>query len=349
MKVAALLEARRQNWQELERLCREFETRAAAARSGPGVGRFASLYRAACADLALSTAYQLPPQTVAYLHQLVGRAHNQLYRSRGFRVRTWAQELLVNVPARLFHDRALKVAFGLFWGLFLLAMSLAYGSRDFAERVVGKDGLARLEEMYEEPLHGRDPDERAAMVGFYIQNNTSIGLRCFALGLLGGVGGLVILVANSLQLGADFGHMAASPSRDNFFEFVTAHGPFELTAVVVSAAAGMKLGFSLVHTGGWTRRASVERAGREAMPTMALAMILFFLAALIEAFVSPSAAPYVVKALLAAISSSLLLLYFVVLGQPGLVNIPGTHWPPDELSPGRTPPSAARGGADAVG
>lgn len=324
MKVAALLDARRQNWQELELLCREMEGRKRYVHGGAGVGRFAAMYRAVCADLALAGAYQLPPQTVAYLHQLVGRAHNQLYRSQGFRISTWAQELLVDVPARLFHDHALKVAFAVFWGLFALAASLAYGSRDFAELVTGKDGLARMEEMYEEPLHGRDPDERAAMVGFYIQNNTSIGLRCFALGLLGGVGGLVILVANSLQIGATFGHMAASPARDNFYEFVTAHGPFELTAVVLSAAAGMRLGFSLVHTRGWTRRASLERAGREAMPTMAVAIVLFFLAALIEAFVSPSALPYALKALLAAVSSSLLSFYFVVLGQPGMVRIPGT-------------------------
>ena len=40
-------------------------------------------------DLALADAYQLPPTTVEYLHQLVGRAHNQMYRGRGFNFAAW--------------------------------------------------------------------------------------------------------------------------------------------------------------------------------------------------------------------------------------------------------------------
>jgi hypothetical protein len=51
---------------------------------------------------------------------------------------------------------------------------------------------------------------------------------------------------------------------------------------------------------------------------------LFALAAVIEAFVSPSAAPYWIKATVAAVSSGLLMFYFVFLGvQPneGIANI----------------------------
>ena len=45
-------------------------------------------------------------------------------------------------------------------------------------------------------------------------------------------------------------------------------------------------------------------------------MVLFFLAALIEGFLSPSAAPYVVKAAVAVLSSGALMFYFVILGFP---------------------------------
>ena len=57
-------------------------------------------------------------------------------------------------------------------------------------------------------------------------------------------------------------------------------------------------------------------AGSESMPIMGCAMGLFFLAAMIEGFLSPSAAPYAVKAGVAVISSGLLMFYFVVLGYP---------------------------------
>ena len=87
--------------------------------------RFAALYRAACADLALADAYQLPPATIEYLHQLVGRAHNQLYRSQALNFRTWFHELFVVVPRRLLADRCLWLAAGVFWGVFLLAGLMA--------------------------------------------------------------------------------------------------------------------------------------------------------------------------------------------------------------------------------
>ena len=52
------------------------------------------------------------------------------------------------------------------------------------------------------------------------------------------------------------------------------------------------------------------------MPTMGAAMIMFLLAALIEGFLSPSPAPYWVKALVAVVSAGLLMFYFVILGYP---------------------------------
>ena len=104
MKVAELLEIRRQNWQELERLCERVRAARRSRVQAAELSRFAALYRAACADLALADAYQLPPNTVQYLHRLVGRAHNQLYRSRRFDMGTWARALLEEVPQRIFRD-----------------------------------------------------------------------------------------------------------------------------------------------------------------------------------------------------------------------------------------------------
>jgi hypothetical protein len=60
----------------------------------------------------------------------------------------------------------------------------------------------------------------------------------------------------------------------------------------------------------------LRKTAVEAMPLMGAAMVLFFLAALIEAFLSPSPAPYAVKAGVAIGSSALLLFYFVILGFP---------------------------------
>ena len=322
MKVVQLLERRRKNWQELEQLCEQLHSTAGAAQLSPAaISRFAALHRAACADLALADAYQLPQNTVQYLHRLVGRAHNQLYRTRKFDYGNWSHVLLREVPQRIFNDRCVQVMFCVFWGFFILSAWLAYSKSawpDYAEQVLTASGIEKLEEMYKNPIDGkRTGDDDLAMAGFYIYNNTGIGLQCFAWGLLV-VPGMLVTMFNAVFLGAAFGYMARPdvPEGVNFFHFVTAHGPFELTAIVLSAGLGLRLGLAWMVTGGLTRIDSLRKAGREAMPVMGAAMIMFFMAALIEGFFSPSPLPYWSKAAVAILSSGLLTFYFIVLGFP---------------------------------
>jgi uncharacterized membrane protein SpoIIM required for sporulation len=319
MKVVELLEARRQNWKALEEFCFRLER---AGRhmplTGPSIARFAALYRGACADLALADAYQLPPNTVEYLHRLVGRAHNQLYRSSRFQFRRWLEALMVDVPQQLYRDAYVRLAFVIFWGMFCLSMYLGSALSPyprFAENAVGAESLTQFEQMYENEPKGRTADAGAAATGFYTFHNTTIGLRVFAGGLLFGVGGIYETAANAYAIGVVFGHMSSVPQGDNFCHFVTAHGPFELTTIVLSAAIGMRLGFSLIATGGLTRGDSLGLAAKKAMPAMGAAIVLFVLAALIEGFISPSDLPYAVKAGVSAASSGMLMVYFVLLGR----------------------------------
>ena len=50
---------------------------------------------------------------------------------------------------------------------------------------------------------------------------------------------------------------------------------------------------------------------------MSVGVVLFMLAAGIEAFISPTAAPYAVKVGVAVLSVVMLVFYFLVLGYPG--------------------------------
>jgi len=320
MKVAELLESRRRNWKELDALCQRLEQRRRGTLTPLDMSRFASLYRAACADLALADSYRLPQPTVNYLHRLVGRAHNQLYRSRSFEFAHWKQVMLTEVPQRIFSDRCVQLAFCIFWGCFIASAFLAASPNlwpEYAEQVLSAEQIATLEENFSEQLGGRRSSMNSLMAAFYIHHNTGIGLKCFASGLLV-VPGLLILLFNSVFLGAAFGYMARPdvPAGVNFFEFVTAHGPFELTAIVLSAGAGLRLGMGWLRTNGMSRGASLRKTAQEAMPLVGAVMLLFFLAALIEGFISPTALPYPFKALIAIISSGLLMFYFIVLGYP---------------------------------
>lgn len=326
MNVAKLLETRSIQWGELERLCDALETRGRTGSAGGehhqgagGSSRFAMLYRAACADLALADAHQLPPGTVAYLHRLVARAHNQLYRANKFEPARWSDVVFREAPQQIFADPCVRVAALIFFGLFALSMYL--GKNDalfpqFAETMVGSATLDQLQEMYDRPINA-SLDHYVQMSGFYIMHNTGIGLKCFAYGILI-VPCLFQLSFNAIQLGTIFGYMARADVNggDNFYHFVTAHGPFELTAIALAAGAGLRLGLGLFHTRGLRRADSLRLNALRAIPVMAASAVLFALAALTEGFLSPGPAPYLLKALWAIFSSALISFYFVVLGFP---------------------------------
>jgi uncharacterized membrane protein SpoIIM required for sporulation len=319
LRVVERLAQREASWRELDALLDLL------ARGGRGrvraeqVFRLGALYRAACADLMLAESHHLPREAVAYLHALVGRAHNAIYRAKGFRFSDWGAALFGTVPRQLRRDPALRLAAVTFWGAFLLCALLAAGRADFAPRVAGEAFLDQLEAMYAEPIgaarKGTAERNDAMMAGFYIQHNASIGLQCFAWGLLFGLGSLYELLSNGILLGTAFGHMARGPSAANFYTFVTAHGPFELTAIVFSGAAGLRLGAGLIDTQGQTRLASLRREAARALPVAGAAVILFVLAAFLEGFVSASGLPYSGKAAIALFTAALLVAYLALGGR----------------------------------
>jgi uncharacterized membrane protein SpoIIM required for sporulation len=320
MPVVERLARRESDWHELERLLDRWDGPRAARPGAVDLIRLGELYRDACADLMRAEAHDLPRETVAYLHSLVGRAHNVIYRGRGFRFSDAFRAVFEQAPRRLRADPALRIAALAFYGVFLIFALLAAGRPGFAREVSGEAYLGQMEEMYSTPLAerasgGMQGRNDSAMTGFYIYHNAGIGLQCFAWGIAAGLGTLYTLVSNAVSLGVAFGHMATTPQAANFYEFVTAHGPFELTAIVFSGAAGLRMGYGLIDTKGRSRLASLKRSAHDALPAAGAAVVLFILAAFLEGFVSASAMPYSSKAGIALGSAALLLAYLMLGGR----------------------------------
>jgi len=318
-KATAVLERRQREWSELSGLCERLETGPATVAVAERT-RFALLYRGACADLALADHYQFPAGTVEYLHQLVSRAHTQLYRSRRFEYAAWSRTLLQAVPAQVLRDRCVWFSFVLFWSLFFLSGYFAWNDRiwpNFAKSILTEGMIDQLEEMYAKPIDADRTSVQPFMASFYFKHNTSIGLSSF----VGGAAilpGIAIEVFNAVTLGTVFGHMLRPdvPARENFLTFVTAHGPFELTAIVLSAGAGLRMGWGWIHSRALQRMAALRQTARQSMPIMGSAIVMFFLAGLIESFVSGSQLDYSIKLSVAVLSTVLLTFYFGVLGWP---------------------------------
>lgn len=296
------------------------KARSASAR--PILGEHvAALYRRACEHLALARARAYPRYMIDKLERITADAHQVIYQRREFGLlRAW-RAISVDFP------RAVRAHSGYVWlsaALFviptLLVGWLVYERPDLILSVVSGETAARFEEMYSDTAESigsvRGADANWAMFGFYIFNNISVAFRCFAGGLLGGIGSMYFIVYNGVLGGAVAGYLTQRGLSHTFYSFVVTHAAFELTAIVLSGAAGLRIGHALVAPGRMTRLQSLVSAARGILPIIYGFVAMLVIAAAIEAFWSSARwLPEVVKYSVAAICWLAVICYLTLQGR----------------------------------
>jgi uncharacterized membrane protein SpoIIM required for sporulation len=296
----AFAERRKTDWSELDTLVIGVSKGGLKSLSRKDVARIAPLYRDVCADLSRAQAARYSAPLVEHLQALTASAHTVLYLSgtsaprKGSRLD--ARPLTAFPRAVRKHWRAMAIAAALFFVPFALGLLGALADPAFAYKIVPEGMLRPLTEAYAKGFsEGRATGDDAMMAGFYVNNNVGIALRCFALGILGGLGSAIYLVQNGLAIGAILGYVAGHGAGANILTFIVGHGSLELGAIVIAGGAGLALGWSVVAPGEKTRLASLQAVGREVVVIVAGAAVMLLMAAGIEGFWSGSSVPPTVK------------------------------------------------------
>jgi len=277
-------------------------------------------FRHVCADLALARERQYSNELIERINGLALRGHHALYRAQARRRPALLAFLARDFP-RLVRRDALPVSLAalLFFGPMLLLIAAIQLFPGFASVVLSPEELARFQEMYgpaNHPLGMRESDTNFGMFAFYIWNNVRIGFQTFAGGLVFGLGSIVFLVMNGIYIGAIAGYLSQVGLGSSFWSFAAGHSAFELCAIALSGGAGLKLGWALLAPGRRTRRTALVAAGREAVRLVLGAALLFFAAALVEAFWSPlNLADPMPKYAVGALLWALVLAYFGFAGR----------------------------------
>lgn len=296
------LRERRPDWQRFESLLAHAEEYRVPKLPGNELSEFSALYRALCFDLSLVQSRDWGGSVSRYLNNLVGRGHNCFYRSKPGSVRAVTRFLGAEFPQLLrANGRYFWLALALFVLPGLVSGLLVCSDPSLAGRIMPGSAQAMFEQMYSNDRAERESGAEAAMAGFYVHNNVGIAFKCFALGAFAGIGSMVVLIYNSIFLGTVTGFLVAKGHSDRFFEFVVGHGSFELTAIVVSGAAGLVLGRALVHPGQMTLADSLRLRGLVAVKLALGAGFMLVIAAIVEAFWSPSNVPRELKFVVGAV------------------------------------------------
>lgn len=277
--------------------------------------RFAESYMTICQHLALAKQRLYDPALVDRLNKLVMRLYRELYRYRSeSRLNVYAF-LVREFPLAIYRHRyfivlamLVSVVPGLVAGIWIYFDDTAIYS------VLDSASVRQVEDMYDPAARvlgrERESDTDIFMFGFYIQNNIGVAFRCFAAGILAGIGTFFVLLFNGLHIGSIAGHLTRLDYIETFYPFVITHGAFELTAIVFSGAAGFKLGYAVLQPGRFKRLDAIKLAGRESVPMVYGIVLMLIIAAFIEAFWSSSATlPVNLKYTVGSLCWLLVLLY----------------------------------------
>jgi uncharacterized membrane protein SpoIIM required for sporulation len=281
---------REASWRALEGLVDRVQRKGLGSLSGEELGRLPVLYRAALSSLSVARAIALDAALLTYLNALAARAHVVLHGGRepfstAFR-RFWIRTF----------PRAVR-SLGRHTALAVLLTVLGVG---VAWREIGRDPARFSDFVPPAYAQGRGPEAsdddlrqvlqtkdtpRSALIhfsSFLFTHNATIGLASLGLGFAAGVPTAYLLLTNGLILGA-FSWLYGSRGMSwDFWAWTLPHGVTEIWALLLCAAAGLRMGQALVFPGRQSRLVSLRRAGDTAGVVALGSVAMFLVAGLIE-------------------------------------------------------------------
>ena len=276
-------------WRELEQLLEHAGGR--PSRLGAdGVRRLGASYRASAADLAHARRRFPGDPVVTHLERLVQRGRQAVYNAPSSRGSVWdffstgywrrVRERKV-VLAIAFLCLAVPALLGGFW---------AWRDPGPASGLVPSQYQSVTEPRAPGRSLGVSVDQESALAAEIFTNNIAVTFYAFSGGLLLGVGTLFVLLQNGMLLGVVAGLAIGSGNGRVFFELVTAHGVLELSCIIVSGAAGLRLGWALIDPGTRPRGVALRQEARAAIEIILGTAPWLVVAGLVEGFLTPAGA-----------------------------------------------------------
>ena len=275
--------------------CDDFERRLADAQSRPrslayeDLEQMAFRYRKLLHDHALA-ATRFPGTAMARrLRRLVFAGTHWLQRDTGEHLPTLGRFASVTFP-RAFRRLLplVGVVAGLFAATAIFGYSLTLVEPTLGVVFLGPDAIAGLEhgELWTDSVFAVTPGSVAS--SRIATNNMSVALAGWAGGAVAGLGAFYVVLLNGLMLGSVVATTAHYSLTMPLLTFIAAHGPLEISMILVTSAAGLGVGRALVVAADRPRSELLQSAGRDALIVLLGCLPWILLLGFVEGFLSPS-------------------------------------------------------------
>jgi uncharacterized membrane protein SpoIIM required for sporulation len=277
------------DWQRLDGIVTRIERRGIGALTENDLLMLPLLYRSALSSLSVARETSLDRALVTYLEALCTRAYFQIY---GVPTSFWTQ-------LKDFFLRGWPHMVQLLWRETLVSLLLTLVAAIAGFLVVMHDATSFYAIFPDSLAGGRDPaasadalratlynkDEQnglAVFATFLFTHNAQIAIFSFALGFAFAIPTVLLIVYNGLMLGAFLAVFAAKGLMFPAGGWLAIHGTTEIFAIILSGAAGFRIGTAIAFPGRAARTDFAFAVGRQASVAMAGAVIMLILAGLLE-------------------------------------------------------------------
>jgi uncharacterized membrane protein SpoIIM required for sporulation len=289
MRSVEFRRERESTWAELEGLITAADKGGLRSLSADQLARLPHLYRATLSSLSVARSISLDRALTEYLENLVGRAYFVVYGTRQALRRQIADFFLWKWPSTIRRAKwHILIAFVVTVAGAVAAFQLTMNDMDYYYAFVGDMAQGRTPASSTAELKGGLYDQGsvsgslATFAASLFSHNSRIGIMAFALGFIAGLPTLLLLFYNGLVMG---GFAALYHSRGlsvDLWGWLLPHGVTELLAVILCGAAGFLLAHGLVFPGSQTRMDALRERGKDAAVIVVGAVIMLFMAGLIE-------------------------------------------------------------------
>ncbi|TMB75679.1 MAG: stage II sporulation protein M [Chloroflexi bacterium] len=312
--VDRFVEDRRARWARLGHLI--FEANGRVERLAPDdVLELGRLYRAASSDLAVARRDFALDAATERLNDLVAAGHALVYSEAPTSGRRLRRFVLHELPASVrANSRFTAVSFAALAIPLIATFAIGLLLPEIAATALPPETRQHLAERR---LWTDIPEGYRPLVGpLIIVNNVRVAIFAFAGGLTAGALTLYLLVANGALLGTVLAVVQGYGLSGGLLTFTAAHGPLEISCIVLSGGAGLRLAWALLRPGDSSRRDALRLAGAQAVRVMLLVIPALGVAGILEAFLSPSDAPIALKLTVGLVAAFALWGYIGLVGRP---------------------------------
>ena len=292
MRSARFRAEREADWHLLEALVTQAERRGLQRMDYAAARDLAASYRRATTSLAIAREISLDRALLAYLEALTARAylcvHAPQERLGGLLWRFLARSA-PQALRRSWGFIAIGMAcmgLGVLTGYLLYLEDSAWYFVFMPQELAGERSPAASTAALRAVIYDADPDHSglAAFAAFLFSHNTRIAIFVFGLGVFVCAPAILLTFYNGLGLGAIMAlHVERGLGLD-LGGWLSVHGVTEISAICIACGGGVQLGAAILFPGALSRRAALQRAGRDAVKLALVAAMMLVVAALLEGF-----------------------------------------------------------------